>query len=404
MKRHSIIISYICNIYVTLWLLYNFHWQGVGDFFPILDFFSNLFLGMNLIISAVFAGLAWKNYMNSPVMQSILVLVLLFTIYGLISIMQDGKILIRGEGAYVSSGTYLIGALRSFLPLCTFYYLTKNGYLTENFMRYWFWVFLIQSVYLYFMGRMMLGLSGMDEVRTNNLGYIFVALFPFVCLFDKKPFLQSVIIFLFLFITIMSLKRGAILTMTLAILFFFWNQAKSLNSIKKIIAIAFFCISLFFLSDFVGDMYERNDVFQRRIENTLEGRTSGRDEITSHLLSKYANSNLIYLIFGYGADGTIKELRYAHNDWLEMLYDQGVIGFFAYFVFWFVIYRIMRNQFQRKTSIALFLGVIFICNFTKTFFSMWFSMANMYITMPLGYCLAIAETKVRNNLKLKRCV
>ncbi len=58
----------------------------------------------------------------------------------------------------------------------------------------------------------------------------------------------------------------------------------------------------------------------------------------------------------------------------------------------------LMKQEINKNSLAFFLGLWIICNFTRTLFSMWYSMANIMVTMPLGYYFATLYTKgIRTN-------
>ena len=191
-----------------------------------------------------------------------------------------------------------------------------------------------------------------------------------------------------MFFTVLSIKRGAILVSSLAFIYMLLFALKNSSPSKKIATLVLFIALVGYGSIVIERMYENSVVFQHRVEHTLEGRTSGRDEIAENLLNIYLNSNILHLLFGYGADGTLKVGNYAHNDWLEMLFDQGVLGFVAYFIFWISVFRLWRREMIKKSDLGLFIGLIFICSFTKTLFSMWYSMANIFITMPLGYCLA----------------
>lgn len=378
----------ICNLYIVVWLLYNFHWNGVGNFFPLINTLSSLFLAFNLVISIYYTFVVINNFALNSFFRVLLILTLLFVIYGTFSVLQSAVIVKGGYGGTINSGTYMIGALRSFLPIYTFFLFSMQGYITEKTMRVWFWIFLIQIIYTYMAFRISMGLDNMDDMRTNNRGYLFVYLFPYVFLFRKYPYFQYLLIFICLFGALLSLKRGAILITFLATIYFIWNQLNNASVKKKGLAIVIIVSMVVYGSAFIENMYENSTTFQRRFDKTLDGDMSGRDNIASNLLDVYVNSDIINLLFGYGADGTLKSGRYAHNDWLEMLFDQGLLGFTVYFVFWFVFFRLWRKENTKKSEIAFFLGLLFICSFPKTLFSMWYSMANMFITMPLGYCIA----------------
>lgn len=362
--------------------------------YPVIDRFSNLFLGVNLIISGYCTIIVLTRYARNPFFSKLTILVLLFVVYGLFSILQGSTITKVNTGTSINSGTYMIAALRSFLPIYTYFLFTKLGYVTEKMIKIWFWIFLAQTILLYMSYRIVLGLEDYDEMITNNRGYLFVYLFPFVYFFRKKPLLQYVLAALFLYFALFSLKRGSILITSLAFVFMFWSQTTNASNSKKGFAVIFLVVFVYFGIGVVERMYENSIVFQHRFESTMAGNVSQRDAIAEHLLDIYLCSDMLHLLFGYGADGTLQFGNYAHNDWLEMLFDQGILGFCVFSAFWITFFRIWRNEVRKKTDIAFLLGLIFICNFPKTLFSMWYSVANTFITMPLGYCLAqIYRTK-----------
>ena len=385
----------ICNFYIAFWLLYNIHWNSVGEFFPRINALSNLFLAINLVISIYCTIKVLQKFMSIPLLKVTSCLVTLFVIYGVFSLFE-GSSPVRGT---IDRGTYLIGALRTFLPIYTFFLFSKMGYITEKSIRIWFWVFLAQTLFIFMLFRDAMGLEEMDEMRTNNRGYLFVYLFPYLFFFREKPIIQYILIALFMIGALFSLKRGAILCTALAVSFFFWIQMAHLSVKRKALVLIIFFVFLVYGTRLVVHMYENSIVFQHRVENTLDGNTSGRDVIADNLLEIYSNSNIFHVIFGFGADGTLHYGNYAHNDWLEMLFDQGLVGFFVYLSFWFIFFSLWRKEVQRKSSIAFFLGLLFICNFPKTLFSMWYSNANMFITMLLGYALYLVYN---NEMLLKR--
>ena len=81
----------------------------------------------------------------------------------------------------------------------------------------------------------------------------------------------------------------------------------------------------------ISDIMMQNDYFQTRLTSTLEGNSSGRDEIYSHIWNVFNNSNMFHYLFGYGAQGSfIMTAKFAHSDWLELLINQGLLGFIIY--------------------------------------------------------------------------
>jgi O-antigen ligase len=120
----------------------------------------------------------------------------------------------------------------------------------------------------------------------------------------------------------------------------------------------------------------------------LEGNDSNRRNIYSNLIQAYVNkANPVNWLFGFGADGTILLThRQAHNDWLQILVDHGLVGSIVFLVFWIRAF-VSRKRFANNDLKFLF-SMVVIMLFVRTLFSM--SINDMYISsnLILGYCLA----------------
>ena len=140
----------ICNIYIFIWILYMFHWQNLGSLFPALDSISNLLLAINLAISIYYSFVFWNKYKQVPIFISINILLISMIIYGILSLIGFNLIdTFMHKEADINSGTYLISALRTFLPIYTFYIFTKKGYITEKYISNLVWIFLPLCIFIF---------------------------------------------------------------------------------------------------------------------------------------------------------------------------------------------------------------------------------------------------------------
>lgn len=382
----------ICNIYIFIWILYLFHWQNLDPLFPGLDMASNGMLGINLIISFYYSIIFWRNYKQIPLFKVINILLVIMVIYGTLSLAGLNLIdTVRQKTTSINPGTYLISVLRTFLPIYTFFIFTKKGYITEKYISRLVWIFLLISIFIFFASKFVLigsDVDNMEEMRTNNSAYLFVSFFPLVFFLRNQRLLQFVVVAIVLLLTIFGLKRGAIFIVAMATLCYFYHQWKNASISNKLFLLSCIVLLIFVGLTFVEDLVDSSTVVQKRIDQTMEGNTSGRDEIVTNLLDIYFSSNIFNILFGSGADATLFFGLQAHNDWVEILFNQGVIGFSLFFLFWYFIYIIWRHQVIKKGDLAFFLTLWLLCNFLRTFFSMWYSTANLMTTLPLGYLLA----------------
>lgn len=369
-----------------------FHWQDLGPLFPALDRISNLLLAINLVISIYYSSIFWNNYKQIPLFISINILLFSMIFYGILSLLGVNLIdrFMQKEWD-INPGTYLISALRTFLPIYTFYVFTKKGYITEKYISNLVWIFLPLCVFIFFASKFVLigsDMENMEEMRTNNNAYLFVSFFPLIYFIRGHRLLQFLVVALVLLLTIYGIKRGAIFIVSIATLCFFYHQWKRTTMSNKVLLLCFIVLFIVVGITFVEDLADSSSVVQKRIEDTMEGKTSGRDMIVSNLLGIYSSSPVFNLLFGLGADATLFFGLQAHNDWVEILFNQGIIGFLLFFFFWFFVFVIWRHQVIRKSDMAFFMTLWIVCNFSRTLFSMWYSMANMMSTLPFGYFLA----------------
>lgn len=379
-----------CDFFLLAWALY--YLQGIA--YPEGGIISLSLLGVNLLVSASCAVkvIQWKN---KPVFfKGFNVLMLMFTIYGLTLVLIGPSTLYYPiSGMSMKSYSYIKSIYLSLLPIYPFYYYSRLGYLTAERLRIWGMVFLASVTLSYFrMQRDALTAlleegSNADET-TNNMSYLFLSCLPLLVLYRKKPLIQFTALAFVLAFIVMGMKRGAI-AIGLVSSIYFMSQAIR-NSTGKtrfsfLILSAGICIGAVFF--FIHEM-SSSDYMMKRIEDTLEGDTSGRDSLYSFFWTYFTkNDNFLHYLIGRGANGTLEIYdNYAHNDWLEIAVNQGLLGIFVYAFYWFGFYKTWRNASNIEAkSILTLMALIF---FAQTMFSMSYSDMSYVSTSILGYALA----------------
>lgn len=379
-----------CDFFLLAWALY--YLQGIA--YPEGGIISLSLLGVNLLVSATCAVkvIQWKN---KPVFfKGFNVLMLMFTIYGLTLVLIGPSTLYYPiSGMSMKSYSYIKSIYLSLLPIYPFYYYSRLGYLTAERLRIWGVVFLASVTLSYFrMQRDALTAlleegSNADET-TNNMSYLFLSCLPLLVLYRKKPLIQFTALAFVLAFIVMGMKRGAI-AIGLVSSIYFMSQAIR-NSTGKtrfsfLILSVGICIGAVFF--FIHEM-SSSDYMMKRIEDTIEGDTSGRDSLYSFFWTYFTkNDNFLHYLIGRGANGTLEIYdNYAHNDWLEIAVNQGLLGIFVYAFYWFGFYKTWRNASNIEAkSILTLMALIF---FAQTMFSMSYSDMSYVSTSILGYALA----------------
>lgn len=91
---------------------------------------------------------------------------------------------------------------------------------------------------------------------------------------------------------------------------------------------------------------------------------------------------------GAGATETVNIVgNFAHNDWLELLINQGLLGVLLYVVYWIAFFRNWKLLRHDKELYAM-MGCALLSCLIPSFFSMSYANMNMITTLVIGFCLA----------------
>ena len=377
-------------MFLVAWVLYYL----LGIVYPAGGAISITLLGLTLLVSANCAikVLQWRN--NPVYFKGFNMLMLLFTVYGFALIISSPSTLHYPlSWKVMPSYNYIKSIYLSLLPIYPFYYYTKKGYLTVERLRIWGLIFLVSVTMSYFrmqreaLAKLLEKGSNAEEV-TNNMGYLFLSILPMLVIYRKKPLLQFAAFAFVMVFLIMGMKRGAIIIGSISGIYFMWRVIKRSRGNKRFMFIFLsvaICVSVgyFFIHELAT-----SDYMQERLESTMEGNSSGRDKLFSHFWKYFTEeANSLHYLIGRGANGTLEiYYNYAHNDWLEIAVNQGVLGLVVYAFYFLCFYKTWKcaTNADAKTILALMLFIFF----AKTLFSMSYADMTFVATAPLGYALA----------------
>lgn len=372
-----------CTIYILLWLLGH-----VQNLFLSSSLVSLSFSIPYLLMTLYYIAKVFVSFHPKGAMKALCVFFVVLVCYGVALLILD-----NAKGA--ENKSFLMMLFNSLGPIFPFYVFTQQGLLTEKRMKNWFWPFLVVIIITFFVTQQRNLAEALEseyeyEEVTNNTAYSIAGLIPFVFLLRKKPIWQYFIMVLLLSFIVSGMKRGAMLTGALMLFWFVYVSVKTASKGKKLGIVLLTTITLIVGYRYIIRYYENSDYFQHRVEATMEGSSSNRDVIYETLWQHYINNdNILQLAFGEGAyhtqnvTGSLK----AHNDWLELLIDCGLITVLLYVVYW-MCFVIDWKKSKPDSLIFSMLGACFIYTYTRTFFSMSFSDMPFYINMIMGYCFA----------------
>lgn len=295
------------------------------------------------------------------------------------------------------------------LPIFAYYYFAKHGLITRRWLVIVTFAVLALSIASYYSNYQRLLLNTVEVGRTeftNNMGYEFVAIIPFLVLFKKRPIIQSLLALTIIFFVISSMKRGAMLFGLFGMGYFLFANLRRGKKWHRFLFVLIAIVAVGAIIQYVQELLVESSYFNERLQQTQEGYSSGRDVLFSDLTKYLINeANPFQWLFGSGLDATVAIAgNLAHNDWLELLVDCGLLGVIIYFISWLGYWKDFRRM-PGDTDYKSMLALVGLFMFGKTFISMGFADVQLgsMIAMgcSLGYMASSNPVVMEDNIKVK---
>lgn len=209
--------------------------------------------------------------------------------------------------------------------------------------------------------------SNSDYIRIGE-SYIIYFLLPFFLITRNNLIRILSILFVIVVMTI-SLKRGGIVSLSLGLISYYLTNVFCTKGTRKLkhfgiaflLLIVIYFVLTFAMQDYFNNLIER----MNGIEND-EG--SSRFSVYAVTWQMIVNSDFIHSIFGHGWNKVLEDSPMsfsAHNDFLEIMYDFGVIGIILYLYLYYKLFKYAISLIHKRSSIAapfVYSIVIFIVN------------------------------------------
>lgn len=382
-----------CNVYISLLAFYSMQ----GTIIPTGgSAFSQMIVLITMLMGLYYTVKTMQMSGKPLYFKGLNLLFLTLVVYGVILLFSDHHYIVKARlfDNEVSKSSYLKSLFLSFPNIYTFYYFSRKNLLTESSLRKWVIALVGIAIFIFIdykittIHTLLLNGNDVEEV-TNNMGFLFVALIPGVVLFKDNIKLQYSLLIVCMIFIMMGMKRGAIIVGVLSLVYYLYFNFKYNNQVSKG-KVLFFSILLIVAAYFITEhMMESSDYFMSRIAQTKEGNSSGRNEIYEHFWNHFKNEmDTFKFLFGNGANATLDiGVNYAHNDWLEIAINQGVLGLVVYAIYWLCFWKTIKSIKYNKNA-RLVLTLAFISFLTMTLFSMSYTEYSIFSSTVFGYYLA----------------
>ena len=294
----------------------------------------------------------------------------------------------------------------------------EKGYiniLIKYFLPFFIFVFLlfllIVSVQQAFLD---VGFTGNYNVSSNQVFFVCLLL-PFTALLKNKWIKYSLLL-LGLYAAVFSSKRSAMVFTPLIVIISIYYDYLS-NKKNKFFGVIVTSLILFLGYTVFDSLNKRYDsFFISRFENALEDKGSGRLDIIDVVFNEYSFKSVNGLLFGSGFNSVVKDNLYkednislsAHNDFIEILYDYGIIGFIIYFIF--VIFLLRRIFYLKRINKELFIAnymafIIFVVMSLVShlvLYPSYFAYLSILWGITEGFLIKLSPNKKKRNVILNK--
>lgn len=361
----------------------------------------NAILSLAMIIMA---GWGFVNYSRKLRATPMLRILLLFFAYILLS-----------DLIYFDTINKVIFSVQWILPFLVAYYFSKSS--DEDTLVNYTMVILaiITSITLFIgmsLGNYVMALSNLETDESDTETIVNIVAFamltiPFIMML-KSTTIKWVMLFVILLATLISSRRIASICLIVTVFLSIPNiQPNGANKKKKskglytIIIIALLGYFTYYI--LTGDLQEFFELTLYRFQNAENSQGSGRVPIWSAVINALGNNTIFDWLFGHGYLGVGKIVRdhtAAHNEFLEIITDFGIIGLLMYVSLHLRIISRMFFLYKKKSPYRFsYIASYFI-------FFMYSVLGNVIIypayALPIFFYWGMIEKKIIQNKSLSQ--
>jgi hypothetical protein len=161
-----------------------------------------------------------------PFVKGIFLFFTLVFIYGLCHVLFGYSLYYPTLGRIVPNTENVVGVLTSLAPFFIIYVLSISDRISESQLRLWSLLFLCNAIVAFFSMKYKVLFHDNLESFTNNAGYEFVYLLPFVLFWRNNKAIYFLYQLVILYFVLQSHKRGAILTSVLVCTYYLYAYIK----------------------------------------------------------------------------------------------------------------------------------------------------------------------------------
>lgn len=232
-----------------------------------------------------------------------------------------------------------------------------------------------------------------NQINTAHIGVSYFALMvlPLVLLHPSRiiRILSWIVVSA---VIVSSIKRGGFVTLLSGAVVYVW--CKQYISNKRNLSLLFGLIGLGILAYGINHMvvFFESDIFERFM-SLQDDQGSGRLEVWQTVIDNLRQSDTASFLLGHGYRSVEvpigNDLVPAHNDFLEVFYDFGLIGLVLYLIAWYHLIadtiRMIRRKSPYAPTFSMMVVIVFIFSMLSiVIYYFWVTYFFIMIGLTLG--------------------
>lgn len=238
--------------------------------------------------------------------------------------------------------------------------------------------------------------SNRDYTMTNV--YYILCFMPFAVEIENK-WVKRILVFLIFLCVFLSFKRSAIVVsgvIALVMILMFFKEGRKKNFA---LLLAFVFIAAMIILPILLERMHSQELLTMWFKRFNDSNT--RSSIAADVWRMQWNSSFAQWLFGHGYNAVARDIGYglsAHNDFLEILYDYGLLTFilFVALILRLIQYccRLMRYGVPHAGGMIISVVLLVVTSVPSHMFT--YSTYFIIIALYWGYCTALSEEIIAN--------
>lgn len=343
----TILLGYITNTLASLNLIPN---QVENIFVVITVIYLLIYIVLNLSIVKKEKFLIW------------------ITLYIALSFYASIRSLRTDQMIITTINTFSKVAYFGVIFLASFIYSKKHFYMIKKSFK-----ILTDVVFVIFTLVVIANVFFTRTILINSIYYLLVLL-PLLLLENTR--ISRIKLILIVLLVFATLKITAIFTSLVVLLVFAliitYNSRSSYQKNKNIQVLALSIVLFFSLYVILSLLPNDFTIARINISNILDSGGSGRTTIWSDTWKYQLKANNNQWLFGHGYDGVSRYIPWrisAHNDYLEILFDYGILALMSYLLFLLTVLSTIKRKAGNKVRVLASLSVSIVLILLMSFTS-----------------------------------